>query len=61
MKILTIIGDIMAKNLGRLFVQLLVFYATLGLGVIVAAAYTIRRLWQAKELRPVRVTVPVIR
>ena len=61
MKTLTMVADIMAKNLGRLFIQLFVLYATLGLAVIVTAAYTIRRLWQAKVLQAARVTVPVIR
>ena len=61
MKTLAMVADVMAKNLGRLFIQLFVLYATLGLAVIVTAAYTIRRLWQAKVLRPARVTVPVVR
>lgn len=61
LKTVTMIADIMAKHLGRLFIQVLVFYATLGLGMMVTAAYTVRRLWQAKELRPARITVPVIR
>ena len=61
MKTLTMIADIMTKNLGKLFIQSFVLYATLGLGMMVTLAYTIRRLWQAKALRPARVTVPVTR
>lgn len=61
MKTLTLIADIMAKNLGKLFIQVFTLYAVLGLGMIVTVAYTIRQLWQANALRPVRVTVPVSR
>ena len=61
MRTLTLIADDMAKNLGRLFIQVLVFCATLDLSMIVTVVYAIGRVWQTNARPPARVCAPDVR
>ena len=58
MEILTSAADIMTKGMGVFFLRLIAIYAFVGVGIIVASAYTAGQIWRLNSLPPARVPAP---